>query len=328
MKQFSLLAAACLWCTGSTDPMTHPITVLEPHPPLATLAAPAPTLLAQTPTVPALELLTSGAQPRQIFRFTPTLGAQQRMVLVMQADTLATMGEQTLPTLTLPAITMTVDTTVTDVAADGAYTGQFVYQDLSVGESELPPNFIAALREQLQALDGLAGEFRFDAQGNLQDFDLTLPETSNPLVQQLAQQLSDTLKQISNPFPAEAIGLGAQWRVPQTVAVNGLEFTQLSTYELVAVQGDRLTLQFESEQSGAGNLGGFPGVVEGFEPEIESLKSAGSGELTLDLGQLLPIALQMEATTDMTLIVNAPGRPEPLKINMTIEMVMELDGGS
>ncbi|MGB0561596.1 MAG: hypothetical protein ACPGVO_07295 [Spirulinaceae cyanobacterium] len=341
MKKFSWLAAAGLcWLTpiATLEPPAHaqtliqnPMTLAVPIAPAAPASTPSittqPALLAQTSPTSGLELLTPGVEPRQVFRFTPSLGATQQMRLVIQADTRATMNDQALPTIALPEITMAVETTVTEVAADGGYTGQFVYQDVTVGESEsLPPNFTQVLRDQLQIVAGLTGEFRFDAQGNLQDFDVELPETNDPLAQQLLEQISETFEQLSSPFPTAAIGLGAQWRVPQAISVSGIEFTQLTTYELVAQEGDRLTLAFASEQSGAGNLKDFPGMPEGFEPEIEALSSAGSGELTLDLNQLLPVAMQLEAVTDMTLSLDAPNRPEPLKFDVTVEMVMGLEG--
>lgn len=312
-------AAAVLLCSLSVQGLGLPEAAI------ATPEDPKPIHLAQAQTN-RLTLLNSGVGPQQMFRFSPVVGSHQTTVMTIQADTAVSLKQAQIPPLALPDIIMTVQTTVT--AADAAtnnYGGRFVYQAVEVqGGEALPPGAIASIRQQLQALVGLNGEFTMDAQGNLTDFALELPTTGDPLTSQILQQVADVFKQLSNPFPAQAIGVGAQWQVNQQVNLNGIEVAQLTTYELLSSQDNTLTLAFKTEQSGSGSLAGFPGVPEGFDPKIESLTSAGEGTLTLNLTQLLPTAMQVQSETEMAMTIARPDAPETLNVGVNVSSQVDL----
>ncbi|NEO83559.1 MAG: hypothetical protein F6J87_04760 [Spirulina sp. SIO3F2] len=316
MKKLARVASV-LFCSASLYGIALPESAI------ALPEEPKPIQLAQANN--GLEILTTGTGSKQIFRFAPSVGSQQTTVMAIQAAT--TVGGKQGIALTLPAIAITIETTVMEANADtGSYRGQFIYQAVEVGDGEtLPPGASDSIRQQLQALVGLNGEFAIDAQGNLTDFSLELPTTSdNPVAQQILQQVSEALKQLSNPFPAEAIGVGAQWQVTQDVAVSGIEVTQTTTYELLDYQGNNLTLAFKTDQSGSGSLADFPGLPEGFDPQIESLNSTGEGTLTLNLEQLLPSTLQVQSETEMVMTIKPPNASQPIDLQVQVSSQVDL----
>ncbi|NES24839.1 MAG: hypothetical protein F6K41_39510, partial [Symploca sp. SIO3E6] len=167
-----------------------------------------------TSTSVSLELLELGAEPRQEMRFTPTVNSQQTLTMTMDVDVNMSIGGQSPPTVDTPAIEMKMETQVTQVDANGDIYADFFYSEVDViPDAETPADLVDVMRSKLQSLVGLQGSLVLDAQGNTKDIDFDLPEGIDPNTQQMFQQISSSLKQLSSPFPSAAIGVGAKWQV-------------------------------------------------------------------------------------------------------------------
>ena len=60
---------------------------------------------------------------------------------------------------------------------------------------------------------------------------------------------TDQMKVLSIPLPEEELGVGARWEVYQTLVNSGMTMYQKSEFELVAVDGRKVTLKSKLEQT-------------------------------------------------------------------------------
>ena len=273
-----------------------------------------------------LELLDAGAEPRQELRFTPTVNSQQTVTLTMDMDVTMSIGGQTPPTVDTPAVEMKMETEVTKVDANGDIYADFSYSEVDVvAAPNTPPKLVNLMRSQLQNLVGLQGSFIMDAQGNTRDINFDLPEELDPKTQQMLEQMSNSLKQISSPLPFEAIGLGAKWRVSNDLAINGMSINQAATYELVGLQDDIATLQVSVEQNAPSQTINQPGLPPGASVKLESLDSKGQAKIEIGLGQIMPIIATISLNSNTQMKITDPNSRQEMMMDMTLLMDMNLE---
>jgi hypothetical protein len=100
-------------------------------------------------------------------------------------------------------------------------------------------------------------------------------------------------------LPEEPLGQGAKWTVHEGITQGGIHVNQLTTMEIVKVEGNRVELATNVRQSAAPQLFKNPGtgatlnlsIVDG----MGSLTGVASGSLTWDLTELAPRAVNVDA---------------------------------
>lgn len=284
--------------------------------------------LAQTPvldienmSIAPISVLNPGAEPRQILKFNPVVNSQQQSVMRMDMQgTMNTSGfTQTLPPM--PTTQFTLSTEVDRIDEAGNRYIDFEYTDVSVADSDtLPPEAIEAMRSQLQQMEGLSGSWMINEQGYLSQFAMTPPENmSGPMAQSL-QQMTDSMQQMSAPLPTEAIGIGAQWQMPYDLSMNGIDMSGVATYELVSIEGDRITLNTSVTQQGnASTLTGL-GLPENMNMSVQQLDSSGQGIIEIDLNQVMPTYGDISMTSNSRFTVENQGTEVPIGMNMLMNM--------
>ncbi len=227
-------------------------------------AGPEPDVVA-TPTtsVPQAEVLDAGASPRTARRFSFTAGTSTELSLLVdlsveqEADG-ATQGFDT------PAVIQQVTLTVVEVSADGK-TAQVGLElgrlGLDPTGSDLTDTEVAELSRELDALVGLKGSGTVDDRGQVSDFEYSPPEGATARTIGVLDDAANQLAGITVPLPEDPIGVGARWRAQTQTVFGGVTATQETTYELIGVDGDRLTYRATVRQQaspGAITLGGLP----------------------------------------------------------------------
>jgi hypothetical protein len=108
-------------------------------------------------------------------------------------------------------------------------------------------------------------------------------------------------------WPRDPVGVGARWVTKRTLVVMGATVTDEDIFELVALDGDRVTLRIMTARSA------MPQTVS--DGTVSKFVATGTGELIVDLGAPWPVKLtrdhqnERETSIKATFKSNAPDLP-------------------
>jgi hypothetical protein len=273
-----------------------------------------------------IELVNAGTEPKQQLRFAPPANTKQTVQMTMKMDMAMSVGGQTQPTMASPPIQMTMEAQVTKVDANGDIHANFSYTDADVvAAANTPPELVNAMRSQLKKLVGFKGSIVVDSQGNTKQANIDVPEGIDPNTRQMTDQMVNSLKQISSPVPVEPVGVGAKWRVPNSITANGMTMNQVATYELVDLKDNVATMQVNIEQQADAQKMNPPGLPAGASVDLKSLKSQGNGKITMALNQIMPTSSNISVRSNMEMEVKDPNNQKPTTMGMNSQMQITLE---
>lgn len=273
-----------------------------------------------------VELLNAGTEPKQQLRFTPGANTKQTLQMAMHRDMAMSVGGQTQPTLDTPSIKTTMESEVKQVDANGDIHTDFSYTDADVvAGKNTPPEMVNAMRSQVKKLIGLRGSMIVDNQGITKQANFNLPADLDPSTKKMVEQMVNSLKQLSSPVPAEAVGIGAKWRIPHSVTANGMTVNQSSTYELVDLKDKVATLQVSLEQQAGSQKINPQGLPPGASIDLKSMNSKGNGKLKMALNQVMPMNSTMSVRSNSQMSVKDPSseKTNTMDMNVSVEMSLE-----
>ncbi|MEM9493127.1 MAG: DUF6263 family protein, partial [Myxococcota bacterium] len=114
---------------------------------------------------------------------------------------------------------------------------------------------------------------------------LEMPPDLDPQIKQMMGSAEQNMKQMSSPLPAEAVGVGAKWELHQQMKQNGIELKQVTTFELIELNGDKGKLKASVRQKADPQSVSMP---NGVNADLVSLNSSGEGIVNFDLSKLVP----------------------------------------
>lgn len=273
-----------------------------------------------------VELLEAGTEPKQQLRFAPPANAKQTVQMTMKMDMAMSVAGQTQQTIATPPMQMTMEAQVTKVDANGDIYANFSYTDADVVTgTNTPPEVANAMRSQLKKLVGTSGSMVVDNQGNTKQAKVNLPEGLDPNTKQMMQQMVNSLKQISSPVPAEPVGIGAKWRVPNAVTTNGMTVNQTATYELVELKDNVATMQVNMEQQAGSQKMNPPGLPAGASVDLKSLTTQGNGKVTMALNQIMPINSNVSVRSNLEMAVKEANSQKETAMGMNSQMEITLE---
>lgn len=329
MKKPVVLSAVVLFIAGWG--ITPPSPSVNAQTPLVTPQTLPDATESATEAKSTIVLLDPGAQPRQILRFKPAANTKQTTVLTMNMDMTGTVDGQVMPNINMPAIQMTVESEVTQVEANGDTQIKVTYTDVDVvSDKTAPPELIQTLRSQLQPLQDLTITFVIDQQGITKDVNVSVPEDLDPNLQQLLQQMLNSLKQLSvTPFPETTVGVGATWQVSMAIPVPGLPFAQIQVlYEVESIEDDRVTLKTSMQQQSSpqeASQMNLPGAPPGVNFQVKSFSLQSAGTITIGFDQIMPLEGMMSTLSTMEFLVTEPESEQEMLMRMTSSMQMTMD---
>ncbi len=331
MKKTMFVSSLVYLLAAGFTPSPAPLQAQSPQQNLFWAVSPVTAQVPASPeTVPEtpVTLIDAGVEPRQELRFTPAVNLAQTTQLTMKMNMVMSMGGQTLPGLELPGNIITYLVNVKQIDANGDIHYEARCTDVAVTESEnVMPEVRSQIEAQLQNVIGSGGMFVIDNRGNIKQADLVLPENADPMMQQVFEQLSSSMQQLSTPFPTESVGLGAQWSMSYALTMNGLTFMQNITYELVDLQDNVATLNINIEQQADPQAVNAPGLPPGAKITLNEMRSQGSGQVVMKLDRLMPIGGSLSMQTDTDMIVSpgsgAPDSPVSTQMNMQMNWQSE-----
>ena len=259
-----------------------------------------------------VKLLDPGAEPRKVLRLHPKPGDKQTLVLTMKVAKDTKLGEIQTPAIKLPVMTLTLDAIVKAVSTEGDITYETLISDAGIAEEpDVLPQVVELVKASLGSVKGLSGTGTTSNRGLNKGTDVKVPAGAAPQTREAMGQIKDAFAQMTLPLPAEAIGPGAKWEVKMPLESQGMKINQAATYELVSVEGERVTIKSTTVQGAANQKIQSP-AMPGLKLDLTKMTGQGTGETTLDLGQLMPSVATVDFHSETSSVTNAGGQKQPM----------------
>ncbi len=234
---------------------------------------------------PEVELLHPGSEPRQRLRYRLQADAEERLSMRIDMRVVTNQGGKPAPEVVMPARQMRIRIRITEMLAPTQARYEFTLEDTElIGGPGIDEAALAAAQAEVQATQGLTGRAFVDDRGFNWGFQMSIGGT-------VAAGQSEAFDRISSPFPEEAIGRGAKWRLRQPITQNGMQMVQTTVFELVALDdkndGKKGRLRTKIEQRADRQTMPMAGAATG-RAELLRLVSTGEGTIDFDLDRLVP----------------------------------------
>ena len=264
-------------------------------------------------------LVAPGAAPRAALRYkvAPSFKSQLNMVMAMSMN--MDMGGTQMP-MSMPAMKMSADVAVTAVSPTGDITYDLVFSDMTIDPVGADPNVVTAMQGAMPSMKGMKGTAVVTSRGIQKSVNMDMA-TVNPALQQTMQAMSSSLENMSLPFPEEPIGVGAKWEVKQAVDSGGMKTFQKITVELVAIQGNAVTLGVKTEQTAPPQPVSNPQLPAGATMSLVSLTGTGTGTMKLKLDSLVPNS-EMNAKTSTVMDMSMGGSSQRMSVDTTMKVTI------
>jgi hypothetical protein len=195
--------------------------------------------------------------------------------------------------------------------------------DISVSEEPGgTPGVAEAMKAVFAGAKGLSGTATISSRGLSKGLEFKSPAGGNPQARQLMDQMKGFVAQLIAPFPEEAVGPGARWEAKIPIKSQGITIEQTATYELVSLEGERLTTKSTVVQHAANQKIESP-AMPGMKMDLSKMVGNGSGERTFDLAHLLPVAGTEKAHSESSMAMNMGGQKQPMTMKMDINFQFE-----
>jgi hypothetical protein len=277
------------------------------------------------PTTAKLEVLDLGAEPRRELKFSPRANSKQSITMTMDMSMAMTMGETPLPKTAIPKMVIKVDAIVKAIDAAGNIQCSFVYRDIqAIATPETSPEMLAAMNKSVKSMVGVQLDLVMSNNGQVVTKKLILPKTVDPMVKKMLEQFDKSIEQLSNQLPPGKLGLGAKWKMNNTIKTSGLELVQSSTAEIVEINDTGITIKTHIIQSAPTQDLVLPGgLAPGVKSKLMSLTSTGDGTYVMKFDSLLPITGKISTTSDSKISIQMAADQPPT--NMSTQMSIDLN---
>ena len=272
----------------------------------------------------AVKLLFAGDEPRTVLRLHPAVGDKQTVVMTMKMNMTMSAAGNAMPAMDMPAMAITMSVAVKKVSAEGEITYGIIFDaaDVAAGEDTKSPTG-AAMKSALGGISGMAGEGRMSDRAIGKSMEMKSSGDSNPMLAQTMEQMKDSAGNAATPLPEEAVGPGAKWEHRQKIKSQGMTVDQVTTVELVSVDGDKLELKSTVTQNAANQKIENPSMP-GMKMDLVKLVTTGKGKSSVDLGHLLPQSRSVDSDTETSMGMNVGQQKQMM--NMKMKMSVKFEG--
>jgi hypothetical protein len=195
---------------------------------------------------PDLQIVSAGDAPRQLLRYRPAIGSQQKLEVAIDIDLRAQDLGGPMPTLVI-AMTVGIDA----LLPTGQLRVRATIDDVSARDHPESKVLASALAGPLEPLEGLAIDALLSSDGRLAGarIDRGGRTLSSDLEAQLASLVA-SFEQTMMPLPDEPVGVGAVWRNSRAVAHNGMKLVAVNTISVTGLADDVLSYTIDTDIHG------------------------------------------------------------------------------
>ena len=274
-------------------------------------------------TTAQAKLLEAGAEPRKVLRLHPKPGDKQTLGMTLKMAMEVKMGETEAPKMKMPAIQLTLDATVKGVSPEGEISYEMVMSDASVADDpEVMPQIAGAMKSAFASIKGSSGMGTMSDRGFSKGAEIKAPAGAAPQVNQAMEQMRESFSHLAAALPEEAIGAGAKWEVTMPIKTQGMTLEQTAIYELVSLEGERVTVKRTLAQRATNQKIENP-MAPGMKLDVTKMTGTGAGQITFDLAKLLPAEGTMNLRSDMSMSLDMGGQKQAVNMKMDLDMRLE-----
>jgi hypothetical protein len=243
----------------------------------------------------SVELLDPGAEPRQVLRLAPPDDCEQAVTIEQRTEQRIQVGPEEQTSTTGSELDVTHRCEAVD---EDRIELTSTFDDVRLLEAD--PLVEDELGDLLEDIIGSEQRLVYDRQGRILDAELPDIDVDDPMMQDVLDSTMDSIStsslQSASPFPTDAVGIGARWRVTTDIEVTGIGTRFVNEYTITALDGDRVDATVVSTME---FLPG-PAEVEGLPSDALTVVSgvvSGTGTTTWDLRTVIA---RYEQTMDGT----------------------------
>jgi hypothetical protein len=263
---------------------------------------------------PTVTLLDAGKGPKKQLRFKVRKGLKKTVVARMTMGLTMDLGGSS-RAQDMPPIDMAFVMKITDVAANGDIRYDIAFKRPRVVPTPgTPKAVVTAMADAMKGVEGITGYSVVSERGFVKATELDVPDTAAPQIRQMMDSMKQSFEQMSTPMPEEAVGLGAKWDTKMPVNANGLVIDQTTTYTIVALAGNKATLDIDVAQTAKPQK--F--TTNGITADLQSYAASGSGTSVFDFAGLVPAKAQMGMKSNMRM--TAAG--QNIGVGLTLDMAI------
>ncbi|MCC6998113.1 MAG: hypothetical protein IT370_26095 [Deltaproteobacteria bacterium] len=269
-----------------------------------------------------LTLLEAGAEPRQRLEYQLSAGVKQSFELRMKMNMGMEMSGTKMPIPEIPAFIMVMDLEVSTVspAGEATWSAKINKAEMEAGGD---PSMARAMGSSLDGLKGMSYRGKLARNGRMSGLEIDLPGTLPPQLSQMVDSMKQQMQQMTMPFPDEAVGVGARWKVAQKVALTGFAIDSTIENKLVAREGSRAVIEVKMSQSAPAQKMKLPGMP--VDADLTRLSGQGGGKMTYGLARApWPEDVAMNLDMDMGMAVEQGGKRQELGMSIGMNMTGKL----
>jgi hypothetical protein len=261
---------------------------------------------------PEIRLLDAGQSPHRALRFTIDDEVKERATIRMKVESQTTMNGQPMPS-PVPQMEMVVAAVTKPAPGGDTLESRMMFEDVRLLNPEVFPEQVRPMLEQnFDALEKLEYLMAFDRRGVLVKAETLGVEKLAPAMRASADQMASQMRQMSALLPQEPIGVGGRWQVTQDLPMPALRLRQTATYEVKAIDGDRISLKVSLVQEA-------PAQTMQNGMRLTSFEGKGDGTLVVDLARITPAEGEIRSTNSMSFDMNGMAMKTDTAATMTLE---------
>ncbi len=246
-----------------------------------------------------VRVVDPGQEPRELLQLHPSPGDVLTMRSVIDLEIAMGFSGRFLPRTAIPPMIMDMEVAVSAVDEDGTIHYSVEMLDVALGEdADAPPEVSGSMLADLEVLVGLTGQSALSPSGRLLRSDFQLPAGAGERAAAHIENMNRILDGLCAPLPEEPVGPGAKWESLSRVDTGNVAVAQRVLTELVARDGDRLSLATAISQEPVSWVIEVP-EMPGVEVAISRFESGGGGRVELDLGALVPLRSSTRTETEL-----------------------------
>lgn len=248
-------------------------------------------------------LINPGTEPFVQIRMDLSPGTSQLFTTQTQTFQQSVNGQRL-----SPASTQTIETnTSLDVTVDGDH-----FNVLATIESM---NATSADNEDVTLLNSALAQSVGHMSTSFLDDRGLLGQTSAGNTTSNVTELLESIGNVANPFPVEAVGVGAIWETRQDLSAFGFDAEQIIQTTITDIDGDIITMSIEGRQEVPV---GATITSDGDAITVQEWDVVIEGETVLDLGEIVPIESGSITRTAQVLEINGAIIAQELEIELAI----------
>jgi len=271
-----------------------------------------------------VKVINTGDEPRRELRFSPEPGPAGTMRMVMEMGITMGVNDRAVPQVAIPPMVMDMAVEVQAIDEDGNihFSAELVAVDVSE-DADTPSDLTETLRADLERMVGMLSVGVVTATGETIESSTSMPEGTPDELSAHMDNMDKAISQLAQPMPDEAVGVGAKWETLSRVPAGGLDLAQQTMTEIIAWEGDRVTVRTTVLQTPirlSMDVPEMPGVTA----TVSDFISKGSGESVIDLTSMTPVHAESDMDTDLTLEMSVGDMSQETHQHMTLSMTMEM----